>query len=148
MPEIIKPLTFDDLPIKPPLVGRPKISEDLQQTVALLVGWDKSTRRLVSVSPTGVLHIAQSPVKGITNVLADQAAYNWNGGDISTSEVLVKSNPNNLGLIWVNVGAVAAANAGHPLDIGEHVVLSVNNLHSLHIHIVSDTDRASVIYTK
>ncbi|GAI67386.1 unnamed protein product, partial [marine sediment metagenome] len=47
MLEIIKPLTFDDLPVRPPFVGRPRISEDLQQTVALLVGWDKSTRRLV-----------------------------------------------------------------------------------------------------
>lgn len=148
MPEIVKPLTFEDLPVKPPLVGRPRISEDLQQTVALLVGWDKTTRRLVSVSPTGALHIAQSPVKGIANILSNTPAYNWNGEDISTSEVLVKSNPDNVRLIWVNVGDVAAANIGHPLDVGEHVVISINNLHNLHIHIIGDTDRVSVIYSR
>lgn len=148
MPEIIKTLTFDDLPVRPQFIGRPKVSDDIQQTAALLVGWDKITRRLVSVSPTGVLHVAQSPVKGILNILADEPAYNWNGGDISTSEVLIKANPFNVGLIWVNVSAVAATNTGHPLETGESVVFSINNLHSLHIYIAVNGERASVVYTK
>lgn len=148
MPEIIKPLTFDDLPVRPPFVGRPKISDDIQQTAALLVGWDKVTRRLVSVSPTGVLHVAQPVVKGITNLLSNDYSYNWNGGDISTSEVMIKANPDNVSRIWVNVGVAAAPNIGHPLDAGESVVLSINNLHSLHVHIVNTGERASVVYTK
>lgn len=145
--EILKSLTFDDLPTKPELKGRPKLSEDLQQTVALLTGWDGATRRLIGVSPSGVIYTASPKVKGITNILADQVSYNWQGGDISTSEVLVKANPNNAGEVWVNVGAAGAVDTGYPLDAGDSVVFSINNLLSLHIHIVADTEKAIVIYT-
>jgi len=148
MPEIIKPLTFDDLPIKPPLIGRPKISDDLQQTAALLVGWDKATRRLVSVSPTGVLHIAQSPVKGIINAQAAADGITGQGDDISTSEVMVKAKPSNVGTFWINIGAAAGDNVGFPLDAGEHFVFSVNNLHSVHYYFSTKDDWGIVVYTK
>jgi len=148
MPDIVKSLTFDDLPTRPPLTGRPRISDDMQQTIALLSGWDGATRRLVGVSPSGVLYIASPRVKGIANILADEAIYNWQGGDIQTSEVLIQSNPNNSGEIWVNVSAAAAVDTGYPLDAGDSIGFSINNLHSLHIHIVADTEKAIVIYTK
>ncbi|GAI75627.1 unnamed protein product [marine sediment metagenome] len=148
MPEIINPLTFDDLPVKPPLVGRPLISEDLQQTVALLVGWDKATRRLVSVSPSGVLHIAQSPVKGIINALAASNGFTGQGDNISTSEVLIKAKPTNTGTIWINISAAAANNVGYPLDAGEYVVFSVNNLHSVNYYFTTKDDWGIVVYTK
>lgn len=148
MPEALIPLTFDDLPVKPPLVGRPRISEDLQQTVALLVGWDKSTRRLVSVSPTGVLHVASAPVKGIINKKFPNGVDNYNPPDIKTSEVLIRAKPNNGGVIWVNVGTVAAADVGYPLDAGEPVIFSINNLHSLQFFSDNDDDSVIVVYTK
>lgn len=148
MPEILIPLTFDDLPVKPSLVGRPRISEDLQQTVALLVGWDKSTRRLVSVSPTGVLHVASAPVKGIINKQFPSGTDNYNPADIKTSEVLIRAKPTNSGRIWVNIGAVAAADTGYPLDFGELIVLSVNNLHSLQFFSDTDDDWVIIVYTK
>ena len=147
MSEILKPHTFEDLPTKPPLVGRPRISEDLQQTAALLVGWDETTRRLVRVSPSGVLYVAGARVKGILNILADQASYTYQGNDVSTSEVLIKAHLDNSGKVWVNVGAAAAVNTGYPLDTGEWVKFSINNLRSLHLFIVSDIERAIVIYT-
>lgn len=148
MPEILKPLTFDDLPVKPPLVGRPRISEDLQQTVALLVGWDKSTRRLVSVSPTGVLHIASPPVKGIINVECENGGDTYTGGDVSTSEVMIRAKPSNAGRVWVNVGDAAADDIGYPLDGGEWLNFSINNLHNLHLYFDTDTDKASIVYTR
>ena len=148
MLEILKSLTFEDLPTKPPLVGKPKMSEDLQQTVALLVGWDGATRRLIGVSPSGVLYVASPRVKGILNILADQTSYTWQGADILTSEVLIRAKPTNSGRIWVNVGAAGAVDTGYPLDSGEWVRFSINNLHSLHLFIAVDTERAIVIYTK
>lgn len=148
MPEILKPLTFDDLPVRPQFVGRPKVSDDLQQTAALLVGWDKITRRLVSVSPTGVLHIAQSPVKGIINATDTVGGVEGQGADIPTSEVLIKAKQTNTGTLWINVGAAAADNEGIPLDAGEHVVFSVNNLHSIHYLFDTANDWGIVVYTK
>jgi len=146
--EILKSLTFDDLPTKPEISGRPKLSEDLQQTLALLSGWDGATRRLVGVSSTGVLYTASSRVKGIINIGGGGAGYNWQGSDIQTSEVLVKANPNNTGEVWVNVSAVSGVDTGYPLDAGDYVVFSINNLHSLHVHIVTAAEKAIVIYTK
>ncbi len=148
MPEILIPLTFDDLPVKPPLVGRPRVSEDLQQTVALLVGWDKSTRRLVSVSPTGVLHIVSAPVKGIVNLLSAGDGTTQQGSDIDTSEVLIRADKGNEGDVWVNVGAAAAVDVGYPLDAAEWVNFSVNNLHSLHFYFEKAGARVSIIYTR
>lgn len=147
MPEILKPLTFEDLPTRPPLVGRPRMSDDLQQTIALLTGWDGSTRRLVKVTPSGVVYVASPRVKGITNILSNTTTYNWQGGDVQTSEVLIKADNGNNDDVWVNVGAAAAENSGIILDAGESVVFSINNLHTLHIHIIATAERAILIHT-
>lgn len=146
--EILKSLTFDDLPTRPEITGRPKLSEDMQQTIALLSGWDGATRRLIGVSPSGVLYTASPRVKGIANISDAGAGYDWQGGDITTSEVLVKANPNNSGEVWVMVSAVAAVDTGYPLDAGDSLVFSINNLHTLHIHVVNAGEKAIVIYTK
>jgi len=146
--EILKSLTFEDLPTKPEISGRPKLSEDLQQTIALLSGWDGATRRLVGVSPSGVLHTASPTVKGIANITASAGDYNWRGGYIPTSEVLIKANPNNTGEVWANVSVAAAPDTGYPLDAGDYVVCSINNLRSLHIHIVNTGEKAIIVYTK
>lgn len=148
MPEILKPLTFDDLPVQPPLVGRPRMSEDLQQTVALLVGWDKRTRRLVYVNPQGVLHTASPPVKGIINALATSAGFQGQGSDITTSEVLIRANPANTGIIWLNVGIEADENVGYPLEAGEWICFSAHNLLNVHYHFTTKDDRGIIVYTK
>ena len=145
--EIIKPLPFEDLPTKPPLTGRPRISEDIQQTAALLVGWDKSTRRLVYVNPSGVLHTTSPPVKGIINRLSGGIGSHHQFTKIPTSEVLITAKSTNTGAIWVNVGAAADDNVGYPLETGEYVNFSINNLHSLHLFFELADDSAIVIYT-
>jgi hypothetical protein len=120
----------------------------MQQTIALLSGWDGMTRRLVKMSPSGAVYTCSPPVKGITNLLADQDLYNWQGTNIETSEVIVKADSGNSGNVWVNIDAAGVADTGFPLDAGEWVKLSINNLQSLHVHIVTDTEKAVVVYTR
>ena len=148
MPEVLIPLTFEDLPVKPSLRGRPRISEDLQQTIALLTGWDKHTRRLVAVNPFGMLQVVSPDVKGIINFQADGDADTWQGSDISTSEVLVRAKPSNSGRIWASVGIAAAVDVGYPLDAGEWVTFSIISLQHLHLHFTKDDNWVIVIYTK
>lgn len=148
MPDIMRPLPFEDMPTKPPLTGRPKISDDLQQTVSLIVGWDGATRRLVKVTPSGVLAVCSPPVKGILNIEATTADYDWQGSDVNTSEVMIGCNCKNVGDIWVNVGAAAAPDVGLLLEAGDSIVFSINNLHTLHIHIPTSGEKAIVTYTK
>lgn len=148
MAEIIKPFPFDDLPVKPPIVGRPRISEDLQQTLASLVGWDGATRRLIRAMPSGVLSVCSPPIKGIINKKFPSGTDNYQPADIKTSEVLIRAKPTNGGRIWVNFGAAAAADTGYPLDSGEILVLSIENLHSLQFFSDNDDDYIVIIYTK
>lgn len=148
MREIIVPLTFDDLPTKPPLTGRPKITEDIQQTAALLVGSDKITRRLVYVNPQGVLHSASPPVQGILNLQADGDTDTWQGSDIKTTEVLLRTYYDNAGYIRANVGAAATITTGYFLNSGEWVRWSLDNLRNLHLYFRIDDDRIDIVYTK
>ncbi len=146
--EIQKPFTFDDLPTKPPITGRPKVSDDLQQTIALLSSWDGVTRRLVRCSPTGVLRIGSARAIGVLNVVADQDAYTLTCPDLAVSEAMIRAFPDTTGRVFVNVGTAAALNTGYPLFTGEWVNLSVNNLNSLQLYIEKDTDKVAMIYTE
>lgn len=148
MPDIIKSLPFEELATKPPLTGRVRISDDMQQTLTLLSGWDGASRRLLKVSQSGALYVCSPRVKGIINQQGDGDADDIQLPDIPTSEVLIRAKPTNTGRIWVNFSAAAAVDIGYPLDSGEHVILSVNNLHSLHLHYTKNDDWAIVIYTK
>jgi len=147
MGEVLIPLTFDDLPVRPPLVGRPRISEDIQQTAALLVGWDGVTRRLVRCSPTGALYVTSPRVKGIINQLSGGIGSTHQFTNIVTSEVMIRANPSNFGRVWVNVGKAAADHTGYPLDAGEWVNWSINNLINLHLFFANEDDYAIVVYT-
>ncbi|GAH49927.1 unnamed protein product, partial [marine sediment metagenome] len=142
-----EPLTFEDLPTKPPLVGRPRITDEIQQAIALLVGWDETTRRILRCSPSGILYIGSPRVKAIINFQADGDGDDYQGNDIKTSEVLIKAKTDNEGDIWVNVGVAAAVDTGYPLDAGEWVNFSINNLHTLHLHFTKDDDWVNIIYS-
>jgi len=148
MLEILKTLTFDDLPTRPPVTGRPNLSEDLQQTVALLVGWDGATRRLIRVSPTGVIRMGSARAMGVYNIVSDTDGFTLQCSDCPVSEVMIRAFPDNTGRVFVNIGAVAALNVGYPLFTGEWVNLSVNNLNSLQLYIEKDTDKVAAIYTE
>lgn len=140
-------LPFDELDTRPPLNPQPIITDNIEQVLALLSGYDGSQRKLLKCSPVGVLYVAQPVIKGIVNILADQASYNWQGNGISTTEVLIISVPTNSSYVWANVGAAAAPDTGYPLDSGDWVRWSINNLRSLHIHIVGNGEKVAVVYT-
>lgn len=148
MPEIIKSLTFKDLPTRPPLAGRPKISDDIQQTAALLVGWDGSTRRLIRVSPSGVLYVAEPIVLPIINKQATADGYTYVGDNLDITEVLVKAKPSNVGRIWANVYTTGAVDTGYPLDCGDWVKFSMRNLNNLHLYFTKDDDWVIIVSSK
>ena len=146
--EILKSFTFDDLPTKPEITGRPKLSDDLQQTIALLSGWDGVTRRLIRCSPSGVIRVGSARTRGLYNIVANQDAYTITCADCPTSEVMLRAFPDNTGRVFVNIAAAASLNVGYPLFTGEWVNLSVNNLNSLQLYIEKNTDKVAVIYTE
>ena len=148
MLEILKTYTFDDLPTKPPITGRPKLSDDLQQTIAMLVGWDGATRRLIRVSPTGVIRVGSARAIGVYNIVAAGDGDTITCPDCPVSEVMIRAFPDNTGRVFVNIGSPAALNTGYPLFTGEWVNLSVDNIVSIQLYIEKDTDKVAAIYTE
>jgi len=146
--EILLPFGFDDLPTKPTITGKPKLSDDLQQTLALLSGWDGRTRRLIRVSPTGVIRVGSARAKGVYNIVANTDAYTLTCMDCPISEVMLRAFPDNTGRVFVNIGKAAALNIGYPLFTGEWISISVNNLSSLQLYIEKNTDKVAAIYTE
>jgi len=146
MAEIQKPIPFDQLNAKPPLTARPRVSDDIQQVLALLSGFDGQQRKLVGVSQSGTLYVTSPPVKGVVNFPAVGASYDWQGDNIECSEVLVMNDPANTGKVWVNKDAAAAPDVGQPLDSGDWLRWTIKNLKELHIHIVTDTEKVILVY--
>jgi len=118
------------------------------QALSLLSGYDGSQRRLLRCSPTGILHTIAPRTGGAVNITASSANFLWQGSPVETTEVMIRSNPDNAGRVWVNIDTPAAADTGYPLDGGEVINLTLNNLNNLHLKIIADTEKVIVIYSR
>lgn len=142
------PLPFQQLQSKPEIVGMINLTQDMQQSLSLMTAYDGIQRQLLKCTPTGTLYTASARVKGILNITGVGTNDDWQGDDIKTSEVLIKANPDNTGRVWINVDAAAGVDTGHPLDAGDFIQFTINNLHNLHLLIVVSGEKASIIYTR
>ena len=148
MAKVRQPFELQELDTKPPLPSDPNITDDIQQTLATLVGYDGVQRRIIKVTPTGILQVVNPLLKGILNLGGFGAAYDYQGPDIKCSEIVVRAGGSNGGDVWVNIGSTAAVDTGWPLDAGEYVPLTIINLQHLHLHIVTGADKVQIIYTQ
>ena len=148
MIKVSKPLPFLELKGKPEIAGMVKLSDDMLQVLSLITAFDGTERRLLVCSPTGILQVASARVEAILNILSNATNYTWQGTDIKTSEVLIKAHPDNSGRVWVNVDTAASDNTGYPLNSGDFVRFTINNLNNLHLLIAVDTEKAIIIYTR
>lgn len=148
MGEVRTPFELPEPLTKPPLPSNPRISDDIQQTLATLVAYDGIKRRLLRSTPTGMLQTVNPLAKQFANILANTANYLWQGDDIKCSEVVVRANPDNSQRVWVNIYAAAAADTGWPLDGGEHIVLTLTNLSHLHLKILDNGEKVILYYTQ
>lgn len=147
MPEIEIPFPLKGVPIKPEMTGRVKIDDTVIQTLAALLGWDGEARRLLRCALHGVLQVSTPNVCCITNKESTGDAEDITFGSIPTTEVMIIANPANGGDVWVNVSAAAAVDAGWPLDAGDIVNFSINNMSELKLHVVTSGDKVIIIRT-
>jgi len=141
-----KPFELIDVPTTPPLPISPRISDEIQQSIATLVGYDGNARRLLKVTSTGMLQVVNPLSLKFQNILANIPNYVWQGTNVKCSEVVVRGHPDNGGRIWVNVFAAAAADVGWPLDSNEYITLTLTNLSYLHLKIITNTEKAIIYY--
>lgn len=147
MPEIRTPMSFEDLETKPPLNPKPQISDNIQQTLATLVGFDGMSRRLIKATASGILLSISPLAVAFINVTGDGANDTWQGENVKCSEVVIRANENNSGDVWVNVYGAAAVDTGWPLNANEYITLTINNLQHLYLKIVTSGDKAIMLHT-
>jgi len=148
MGEVRTPFDIPDLPTKPPLKSNPLISSDIQQTLAVLLGYDGTARRLLRCTSSGRIETVNPLAQKFENILANITNYVWQGVNTKCSEVVVRAHPDNTGRVWVNIYAAAAADVGWPLDKNEYITLTITNLSHLHIKILTDTEKVILLYTQ
>lgn len=145
--EILRSFPMNGIPTKPEMTGRPKVDETIIQTLASIMGWDGESRRLINCAVNGALHTVAPTAKAIINTTGSGANDDITFSDTPTSEVMIMANPNNSGDVWFNIGAAAAVDTGWPLDAGDIVIISINNLRDLQMRIVTSGDKTIIIQT-
>lgn len=145
--EIRKPFPLKELALKPDPSAMFRLEEVITQTISALLGWDGETRKLLTCSLSGALNTISPQVKGIKNVVSTGGNEVITFAGESTSEVIVLAKADNTGDVWVNIDSVPAVDTGFPLDAGDSIILSINNLQSLQLFVVTSGDKIIVLHT-
>lgn len=148
MPNINKPMQIPGLNLQPPLTSKVRLSEDMQQTLALLAGYTNSRRVLLSATETGVLNITSPQIKDIVVFKATAEVKSWQGGDIPCTEIAVIAELSNTGKVWTRPYSVASATNAWPLDRGDSFGFTVSNLNQVHVTIETTEEIAIIAYTR
>ena len=147
MANIGKPMDVPELNIKPPITGKVRLSEDMQQTLALLTAYCENKRVTLKASESGVLNVASAKIKDIVHIEGVGANSEKTGSDTPCTECLVMAHPNNTGLVWVRPYKTATVNNAWPLAKSEVVSFTLNNLKQLNALIVVAGEKLIVAYT-
>jgi len=148
MREVTTPWPITEIMVTPEPSGRLRISDDIQQTLSSLFGYDGESRRPLRCGRTGTQFVASAPLANISKKPGIGANWTWNGGNIETSEVMILADSTNTGAVQVSIDAAVGATNFWPLNAGESLTFSVNNLSRVHINIVVAAEIAYVAYTR
>lgn len=147
MSVIGNPMDIPELDLRPEPTGGIQLTDDMQQALALLVGYWKNKRVLLKATPSGVLFVTSPQIKDIFHVTATSGSFVYQGENIECSEVLIMGHPDNTGRVWVKPNATATTANAWPLAAGDVVGLGITNLNMLNLLIVTNTEKAIIAYT-
>jgi len=148
MPDINKPMDVPELNLQPPITGKVRLSEDMQQTLAVLCAMGVSQRVLLKASELGVLNTASRQIKDIEVFTAGSTPDTWQGGNIPCTEIAVIAELDNADKVWIRPYKPASAANGWPLNKGEIFGFAINNLNQLHVTIETTGQIAVIAYTR
>lgn len=148
MPDINKPMNVPELNLKPPIDGKVRLSEDMQQTLALLTGYGVNTRKLLRASESGVLNVTSARIKDIVHYARVDPLNPKKGNNVPCSECLVMGHPENTGTVWVRPDKTALTTNAWPLAAGDAVNFTLDNLSELNMLIAVDGDTVIVAYAR
>lgn len=141
------PIASDGLRLHPPLPSQIPVSDELRQTLALLLGYHQGDRLPLACSPSGILFTTSPRLVDVFQWTAAAPNADKQGDNIVCTELLCMAHPDNTGRIWVRTKTAAAANNAFPLDKGDPIGFSVENLSELRALIVANGDTLIVGYS-
>ena len=148
MTVINKSMDVSELNLQPPIVGTVRLSDDMQQTLALLTALGADRRRPLRCSESGILNVVNPRIKDILHYTGSGANDEQNGADIPCTEVMAMGHPNNSSNVWVRPNKTATTNNAWPLAAKEVVSFTLDNLSQLIMLIVGDGEKVIVAYTR
>lgn len=148
MTTINKPMDVAELNIQPPIEGKTRLSDDMQQTLALLTAYGADRRRPLRCSESGVLNVSSARIRDIVHYTQAAAVYEYTGASIPCTEVMVMGHPLNSGSVWVRPNKTATVNNSWPVAKGEVVGFTLDNLSQLNMLFIEDGDSLIVAYTR
>lgn len=153
MPDINKPMDIPELNLQPPITGKIRLSEDMQQTLALLCAVGNAQRIALKASESGILQTVNPRIKSLWGATSSGLASTKQGDDIPCNEVMILGHPDNDTTIWVRPHAVYVptgdnANIAWPISANGVVGFVVSNLNHLWFYFEGATDKVIVAYTE
>lgn len=148
MTVINKSMDVSELNIQPPLVGKVRLSDDMQQVLSLLTAMGADRRRPLRCSESGVLNVTDPRIRDIVHYTQTGAIYKQIGTDISCTGCMIMGHPDNTNKIWVRPNKIATHDNAWPLDAKEVVGFTLDNLSQLNILFDGDGEVAIVAYTR
>lgn len=148
MAEINKPLEIEELNLQPPVTGKVRLSDDMQQTLALLCGYVNSKRKLLKITESGVLNTCSPRLDDIYHETAAGSPINMTGRDVACAEVMCMGHPSNTGTVWVRADSAATVDNAWPLAKGEAVIFTMENVKQLNFLMSVASEKLIVAYTR
>lgn len=148
MANINKSMNVSELNIQPPLVGKARLSDDVQQTLALITAFGSYKRKALRCSESGMLNVVSPRIKDIVHYTQTGEVYRQTGSSEPCTECLVMGHPDNTDRIWVRPYKIATHDDSWPLAASEVICFSIDNLNQLNILFDGDGEGVIVAYTR
>lgn len=152
MPDINKPMDIPELNLQPPITGKVRLSEDMQQTLALLCAMVNGKRVVLQASESGRLILDRPEIKEIvilTGAIPDGETDSIaQGTNTPCTMAMVMGYPTNDDTVWVRPNAAPDDTHKWPLQKWDMVKFYVNNLNRLHFLFDTDGEKIIIAYGK
>lgn len=148
MSDITKSMDVAELNIQPPIEGKVRLSDDMQQTLALLTAMGADKRRPLRCSESGVLNTSEPRIKDVEHYTGSGANDEQTGTDTPCTECMVMGHPDNTDIVWVRPNPTATVNNAWPLAAWDVVKFTLDNIKQLNMLIVISGEKVIVSHTR
>ncbi|GAJ03152.1 unnamed protein product [marine sediment metagenome] len=148
MTVINKSMNVSELNIQPPLEGKARLSDEVQQTLSILTAFGSYQRKALRCSESGVLSVASSRIKDILHYDYNAAKLQKTAGNYPCTECMVMAHPDNDNTVWVRPHKKAVLTNSWPLAKGEVIGFTIDNLNQLNMLFTTVGQTIIIAYTR